>query len=752
MITVEEWLNNNQLSLDIWHKKYQVNNETFQEWLDRVSGDNKDIKQLILDKKFLFGGRILSNRGTNRGAMSNCNSLGYIEDSLPDIMQANTDLALTYKAQGGQGLSLSKLRPKGTLINGNFPSDGIIPFMRMFNTTTESISQGGNRRGALLIALDVWHKDIWDFISIKSKSNEINNANLSVEIDDKFMQYVQDYYETGNNPTIHIKREYSGNVIEYDIKPVELYKAICKYARDYAEPGILFIDKMKKYNLAQYHSTYKIECTNACSEIPMTKHGACILGSINLGEYVQNPYTDDARIDFIQLETDIPHIVQAMDDIISENQEKHVLKEQANVAKTYRNVGIGVMGLNDLFVKLGITYGSEESIEMAKTVMNFIFRHCIYASADLAKKRGNFPGYESNIWDTDIIKNNFSSSEIEYLKKDNRLRNLSLVSIAPTGSIGTLFEVSTGAEPYFALNYTRKTVSLNNNKEQYYTVDIKSIQDYKRISGNNNIPSYFIGANDIPWKQRIDMQAVLQAAVDQAISSTINLPETTTYEDVEQIYLYAWKKGLKGVTIYVKNTREPILSTETPEEISDSIKINNSHELKRGDVIKASNKWVGLKRILTTGCGSLHCQAFFDPSTGELRECFLSKGSTGGCQNFMIGLSRMISLSARGGISIDNILEQLKSCGVCPSYAVRSATKKDTSKGSCCPVAVGNALRDMHEEMLQRIQNCIPDITNVEIDNIQDKEYEECPSCHEKTLTRQGGCFQCLSCGYSKCD
>lgn len=1058
---IEEWLGNNQLSLDIWHKKYQVEGENFEQWLDRVSGGDKDIRQLILEKKFLFGGRILSNRGTNRGCMSNCNSLGYVEDSLVDIMQANTQLALTYKAQGGQGLSLSKLRPKGTLINGNFPSDGVIPFMRMFNTTTESISQGGNRRGALLIALDVWHKDIWDFISIKSQSKEINNANLSVEIDDKFMQYVQDYYKTGNNPTVHIKREYSGNTIEYDVKPVELYKAICKYARDYAEPGILFIDRMKKYNLAQYHSTYKIECTNACSEIPMTKHGACILGSINLGEYVQNPYTNQSQIDFKQLQKDIPRIVRAMDDIVTENQDKHILPEQAEVAKTYRNIGIGIMGLNDLLVKLGITYGSDKSINIANKIMKFIFRRCIYASVDLATAKGNFPGYESSVWDSDIIKTNFSDSEIIWLKKNNKLRNLSLVSIAPTGSIGTLLSVSTGAEPYFALNYTRKTVSLNNDKEQYYTVDIPAIQEYKRISGNNYIPNYFIGANDIPWKQRINMQSALQIAVDQAISSTVNLPETTTYEDVEQIYLYAWEQSLKGVTIYVQGTREPILSTETPKEFNNSAKEALITELKRGDVIKASNQWVGLKRILTTGCvdgeteyfngtgwkkiseysegdkvlqynedgttslvnplnyikreskgqyhittkygldmmlspdhrnvtfsrdgkfkimttqeivdrhnssktgfsrrfkqsfyytgpginltdeeirisiaifadgcfysptskkclisvckkrkrdrliellnkanisysenldsddyynikfyppiegrvkkfpiewyncnyhqlevifdevfywdgykdkhneyttihksnadfiqfvccslgkkgsiyqdnrynnityrvdwsdrtlvsfierpkkeipfkmpldgfdycfsvpstmlvlrrndkvfitgncGSLHCQAFFDPSTGELRECFLSKGSTGGCQNFMIGLSRMISLSARGGISIDDILEQLKSCGVCPSYAVRSVIKKDTSKGSCCPVAVGNALRDMHEEMLQRIRNHNLDIVTTEIKEQKIQEYEECPSCHEKTLTRQGGCYQCLSCGYSRCD
>ena len=263
-MTIEEWLKDNQLSLDIWHKKYQVKGETFEEWLDRVSGGDEKVRNLIKEKKFLFGGRILSNRGTDRGAYSNCNSLGYIEDSLVDIMQANTDLALTYKAQGGQGLSLSKLRPKGTLIHNNFQSDGIIPFMEMFNITTKSISQGGNRRGALLLALDIWHKEALDFAKIKSNLNSINNANLSLEVDDKFMSIIENYYKTGEEPIIHIKRSYEGNEIEYDVEPVKLYKEICKYSRSTAEPGILYIDRMKKYNMAQNHSTYRIECTNAC--------------------------------------------------------------------------------------------------------------------------------------------------------------------------------------------------------------------------------------------------------------------------------------------------------------------------------------------------------------------------------------------------------------------------------------------------------------------------------------------------------
>ena len=891
-MTENEWLNDNQLSLDIWHKKYQVKDESFEEWLDRVSGGDQKVRELIKEKKFLFGGRILSNRGTDRGAYSNCNSLGYVEDSLVDIMQANTDLALTYKAQGGQGLSLSKLRPKGTLIHHNFQSDGIIPFMEMFNITTKSISQGGNRRGALLLALDIWHKEALDFAKIKSNLDSINNANLSLEVDDKFMSIIDNYYKTGEEPVIHIKSDYEGNEVEYDVEPVKLYKEICKYSRNTAEPGILFMDRMKKYNMAQNHSVYRIECTNACvsgntviltdkgyvridsvidqevniwngyewssvtptitghdvpmyrvylsngnyldcteyhkwiiqkgygndserveaknlkegdklvkfeypiincgkivdekiaymqgffsgdgcftkdnkckiylygkkkslisyfpdcvandqekedriqlsvtkyrdklnktfvpgieysvksrldwlaglidsdgtfseslqisstnkefltnvlymintmgctgkislmrkggenempnhkdgnsvyickdcyrliipkyqaiklidlglnthrvkidincnreasqylkvtkidkldnaetvycfnepinhtgvfngimtgqcSEIPMTKHGACILGSINLKEYVDDPYTSKAKIRYDKLIEDIPVVVRAMDDIVTENQPRHVLPGQAKIAETYRNVGIGIMGLNDLFVRLGLKYGSPESIALAGHIMKLIFRHCVLCSVALAKERSSFPGYESNIWDTNIIKNNFTEEEIEQLKEEDCLRNLSLVSIAPTGSIGTMLGVSTGAESFFALSFMRRTVSLDGDKEHFYKVDIDAVKEYKESTGDDSVPNFFVGANDIPWKERVDMQAALQNSVDQAISSTINLPRTITAEDVEQLYLYAWKKGLKGVTIFTDGSREPILSKEVkPKEIT----------------------------------------------------------------------------------------------------------------------------------------------------------------------------------------
>ena len=512
-------------------------------------------------------------------------------------------------------------------------------------------------------------------------------------------------------------------------------------------------------------------------EQPLGKHMACNLCSINVSEYVLNPWTDNARIDYISLGKDLIEIVSEMDKVLEENLDRHALPEQKAECQKWRNIGIGIMGLADLFVKMGVKYGSPDSVGIAKVLMRFLFREAVKISAANGRIYGNFPGYDPKVWDSSIIKNAFTEEEIDVLKKQNTLRNCSLLSIAPTGSIGTLLNISTGVEPFFALSYNRRTESMNG---ETYKVEIKAIEEYRKATGNQgDLPDYFVTSAEIPWKERINIQAALQEFCDTAISSTVNLPRETTIEDVKELYKYAWMEGCKGITIYRDGSRDPILSTDKKEEkpvnleqISEQVSLNtenakiqitNPHELKRGEIIRTGDHWLGLKRTLNTGCGTLHCEAFFDPTNGELRECYLSKGSTGGCNNFMIGLSRMISLASRGGVSIDNILDQLKSCGVCPSYAVRKATKNDVSKGSCCPVAVGNALRDMHKEIQEIICECKEGsitrkgeetLINQPLVNkmvAKTQAFEECPSCHEHTLIHQGGCVGCPNCGYSKC-
>ena len=276
------------------------------------------------------------------------------------------------------------------------------------------------------------------------------------------------------------------------------------------------------------------------------------------------------------------------------------------------------------------------------------------------------------------------------------------------------------------------------------------------IKEEKDLPEFFVTAGTLNYKQRVDMQAIWQSHIDASISSTVNLPNSTTIEDVEQLYMYAWEKKLKGITIFRDGCkRTAILTTDETkkEDITPVEKHTYSYdELPRGLVIQANDDVVGKKRKLITGCGSLHCAAFFDPTTGQLMETYLSKGSTGGCNNFMIGLSRMISLAARAGCPIDTIIDQLDSCGSCPSYAVRSATKRDTSKGSCCPMAIGNALKEMYDEMMSEITCKDDEEENKEVNTITNKKIiNPCPQCGDE-LTFEGGCNICKSCGWSKCD
>ena len=768
-MTVEQWLGiDNQLGIDIWNKKYRYGNESFDEWLDRVSGEDKELRQLILEKKFLFGGRTLSNRGTyKKGSFSNCYSRGFVNDSLDDLMQASKDIAVTFKAQGGQGISLSKLRPKDCGINGGqFVSDGIVPFMEIYNTTTESISQGGSRKGALIMTLDAWHKEAETFIKIKSSEGKIQKANLSLEIDDEFMECVKKYYETGEVITKIINRNYEGNIIEYEVTPIKLYKLMMETAYDWAEPGCLFVNRFRNYNLMENIDCYNIESCNPCGEQPLPKHGACNLGSINLSEFVINPFTSKAHFDTESFVIAVKIAIRALDAVLDENMKNHPLKEQQEMAINFRNVGLGLMGMHDMFIKLGYTYGDKQSIEFADSLADLMFRTAVIASSELAEKKGAFPKYDSRVLSSEIIRKHFTVDELETLGiKKHGLRNCSLLSVAPAGSIGTMLNISTGCEPLFALYYNRKTDSLN-GKETYYKVYTGIAKEYIDKHGDK-LPEYFNTSKDIKWKDRVDIQAALQKHIDTAISSTINLPYESTQEEIEQLYLYAWEKGLKGITIFRDGCkRVGILSTNSQNESNDtstSIEAQTPQDLKRGMIIKADDNCIGKKRTLQTGCGTLHCEAFFDPDTGDLLETYLSKGSSGGCNNFMIGLSRMISLSARAGVDIYSIVDQLKSSGTCPSYAVRTATKHDTSKGSSCPVAVGNALMEMYEDLQGELFEGkeekpkkkmtrgkreeikpVDDASNINIGKLL------CPICGEP-LQASGGCFSCV-CGYSKCD
>lgn len=730
----KEWLNNNDLAYTIWNNKYRFNNESFDEWLDRVSGNNPNIKLLIKSKKFIFGGRTLSNRSCRDGSYSNCYSIGYVPDDLKSILDVNTKIALTYKAQGGQGLSLSHIRPKGTPIKEFYESDGIVPFMRLFNQTTNCISQGGSRKGALLMSIDIWHKESEQFITIKSKDHEINKANLSIEIDNAFMKDVLEGYKTGKSVIRHIVKNYEGHIVEYDIDTLNLYKLLCLNARNYAEPGIIFTDRFRNYNIMQYDEKYNIETCNPCGEQPLPRHGACNLCSINLSEYVVYPYTDRVYFDYDSLMLDIPYIVKAMDDVLEENITRHALKEQKIMARTYRNIGIGIMGLADVFVKMGYKYGDSNSIELTQNIIRQIFRRAVLSSVALAEERGSFPGYTDKVWDSDIMKKAFTEEELKELKNNDKLRNCSLLSIAPTGSIGTMFEVSTGVEPFFMLSYMRKTESLNKEGDTYYEVNVRAVDEYKKATVSSTLPDYFVSSNNINWKDRIAIQSVLQDYVDTAISSTINLPKETTPEDVEKIYIEAWEKGLKGVTIYVEDTRSPILSKEIPIEITSRKAPKRPKELE-ADYYQIKSK--GEQFIVLVGLleGKPYEVFAFRPNMQvniEQHKGVIIKNS----KMHYSFKSKYLNISDLQ-LANSNIEERAATIyssmllrhGVDIKYIVKTAKK------------VNDNISSFSSAMCRVLSKYIPNEVTGEL----------CPECGSP-IVNESGCSHCTNCGWSKCN
>lgn len=768
---VEEWLGKeNQLGIDIWKKKYQRNGESFEDWLERVSGGDADVVELIVHKKFLFGGRILSNRGIDdeKVTYSNCYVITPPEDNIESIYDTAKKLARTYSYGGGCGIDISKLAPCGAKVNNQAKStSGAVSFMDTFSQVTEQIGQNG-RRGALMISIDCTHPDLEKFITVKSDLNKVTSANISVRVTDRFMVAVKN----DEDWELYYKRDETGEEIKKTVKARDIFNLLCRNNWDYAEPGILYWDRITNWNLVSNDKDFEYAGVNPCAEEPLPAGGSCLLGAINLAAFA-----DNGKFDWDDFNRTVNIAVRALNDVLDEGLERHPLAEQRKTVRDWRQIGLGIMGLADMLIKLGIEYGSPDSITLCDAIGYSMARNAIVASAKVAKDIGCYYN-----WDIDKVTT--SPFFTEHIKADdneakllihmNGLRNSQLLTIAPTGSISTMIGVSGGIEPIFANYYERTTKSLHGHDEVYkvYTPIVKEYMDDNGIKDELGLPSYFVTSATIPIKRRIDMQSVWQKHIDASISSTVNLPNEATVDDVKDLYMYAWEKHLKGITVYRAGCKRAGILNAEPKKDDEAKPENTSTILPRGSIIEPSNDLIGKKRKIQTGCGSLHVLAFFDPIDGNLQEVYFNKGSTGGCANFMTGLSRMVSLLCRAGVDIMTIKDQLDSTGVCPSYATRKATHHDTSKGSCCPMAIGNALVEMYNEMQSELDDKEDDTLSSKL-NATFKELEEasakttksmneiasalrdigqtCPECGEP-LVFEGGCCTCKSCGYTKCE
>ena len=783
-MNLNDWLGN-ELSHSTWRDKYQNNDETFDEWLDRISNGDPDLKQLIVDKKFIFGGRILANRGLQEQGIkisySNCYVLKPPDDNIESIYDTCAKLARTFSYGGGVGIDISNLRPNGAPVhNAAKTTTGACSFMDTFAQVTDTIGQKG-RRGALMLSMDISHPDIEEFIDKKTNTDKVTSANISVRVSDEFMNAVVNKQEFTCSYLLE-----DGSLITKKVDADKLFTKLAENNWNYAEPGILYWDNINKNNLLSDYikeGDFSYAGVNPCAEEPLPAGGACNLGSINLSKFVLKPYTDLSLINWSDLKDTIYKAVYAINDLLIEGSDLHPLEVQRESVKKYRQIGLGIMGFADMLIKLGIVYGSDDCIKVIDELGKFILYHAILASNKYMKDKDLTPFYG---YDAERI---MKSKPIELLLEDDTidshnlfialsegLFNSQLLTIAPTGSIAGMLDTSYGAEPFFSLKYTRKTKSLNGGEETTYLIDNIQAEEYKEIhdlSESDELPEFFITTHQISVEDRVKVQATWQKYVDASISSTVNLPKSATVEDVKKAYIYAWQQGCKGLTIYRAGCKRNAILTESSKEDETEVPVletKNESGLQFGDTLLIDNNVRGVYRELTTGCGHLHCNFYFDPDTGDLRQVFLDKGSKGGCLSMLNAVSRLTSLCARKGAPAEEIVDQLLSVVDCPAYQVSKHVTHATSKGSSCASAVAYALLDAHKEFCEEYgideyeddeipepkTTVKPKITKEKVKekaNSLDDYYTECPACGEKTLLAIGGCVSCQNpeCSWSKC-
>lgn len=768
---VEDWLGkDNKLGCDIWRKKYQHEGETFLQWLDRVSNGNEELKKDILDKKFLFGGRILSNRGLQKEGRkvtySNCYVIEPPKDNLESIFDTAKKLARTFSYGGGCGIDISQLAPRGAVINNAAKeTTGAVSFMDLYNLTTSLIGQNG-RRGALMISLGCNHPDLEEFIDIKTDLNKITKANISIRVTDEFMRAVVlgEYYD------LTFVREETGEEIVKTVFAPTIFKKLCANNWNYGEPGMLYWDSIEKWNLLADDSEFKFAGVNPCAEEPLPAGGSCLLGAINLSAFVKN-----GKFDFDNFTETVARAVKALNEVLDEGLELHPLEEQRESVSDWRQIGLGIFGLADMLIKLGIEYGSADSIVLCDKIGFIMADVAIGTSAYLARDKKPYNKFKPEALDKNLYFIENTREETKRAVKRFGLRNSQLLTIAPTGSISTMLGVSGGIEPIFDTSYTRKTESLH-GKDQYYEVYtpiVKAYLDNNEVihnltTGKPVLPSYFVTAKTIDPMKRVKMQGIWQKHIDASISSTVNLPESATVEDVRKLYIYAWINKLKGLTIFRENcARVGILTSEKKEE--PEVKIEEKDilpEEKVFDKIKPmtrselGGRLNGGTYVKKTACGKLYITINRDDDD-NLVEVFIDPGKSGGCVANAESLGRMASTMLRGGMAIESIVDSVK--GVKCSACTQAKGSKKVIDGLSCGDILARTIQEEYDRFNKCENKCKLRMKEVEetsrLENIAMMLNPEnwvvpnntCPECGME-MTNEGGCVTCKNCGYSKCD
>jgi ribonucleoside-diphosphate reductase alpha chain len=721
---------------------------------DEIEQTAEAFYNMMAKLEFMPNSPTLMNAGRELGQLSACFVLP-VEDSMEEIFDAIKNAAIIHKSGGGTGFSFSRLRPKNSTVRSTGGvASGPVSFMKVFNAATEAVKQGGTRRGANMGILRVDHPDIEEFIRCKEDNNEFTNFNISVGVTNEFMKAVADNsdYDLIDPHTKEVTNRLSA---------ASVFKQIVEYAWKNGEPGIIFLDRLNEDNPTPTLGV--IEATNPCGEQPLFPNEACNLGSINLKTVVKEENGKNT-IDWEHL-ADITHLaVSFLDNVIDVNH--YPLEIIDSVVKGNRKIGLGVMGFADMLIMLRIPYDSEEAVACAEKVMAFIQTQGRLESERLAEERGTFPNYEQSVY------------------KDVRpMRNATVTTIAPTGTISMICGASSGVEPIFAVAYTKTVLDGTPfveisplfldyaNEYGFYSEELKEqISKSGSVQGLPEVPAWiqriFVTAQEIDPEWHIQIQAAFQKYTDNAVSKTINFPYEATPDDIAEAYLLAYELGCKGLTVYRDGSRdEQVLSKGTNNNReSGASRSEKTQPVKGIQPRPRPEVTVGVTEKIKIGCGNLYVSVNADDE--GICEIFTNTGRAGGCQSQSEATARLISIALRSGISIESIIEQIRgircpacirrdgvSVTSCPDAIARVIKKYIDSENNgngnkllslIKPDGIAKAPRDeapvekVEVKTTNKVKNLIP-IGNA------------CPDCGMQ-IQHESGCIVCMHCGYSKCE
>lgn len=689
-----------------------------------VAATEEEFFQIMADLEFLPNSPTLMNAGCELQQLSACFVLP-VDDSMESIFDAVKNTALIHKSGGGTGFSFSRIRPENdrVLSTGGIAS-GPISFMKVFDAATDAVKQGGTRRGANMAILNVDHPDILRFITCKQDNAALNNFNISVAITEDFVRAVEydDEYDL-INPR-------SGEVVSR-LSARKVFDKIVEMAWTNGEPGIVFLDRMNRDNPTPHIG--KIESTNPCGEQPLLPYESCNLGSINLSKMIAQK-DGSFTIDYRKLKRVVRTAVRFLDNVIDVN--NYPLQQIEEMTKSNRKIGLGVMGFADMLIRLGIRYNSLEALKVAEEVMRFIRDTARQMSAELAEQRGTFPNFRGSIYD-----------RIDGI----RMRNATVTTIAPTGTLSIIAGCSSGIEPIFAVSYVR-TVMDNDRlievhpifeerarAEGWYSQELMekvaertSIQDITEIP--QSVRNVFTTSHDIEPEWHVRMQAAFQKYTDNAVSKTVNFRRNATKDDVRKAYMLAYSEGCKGVTIYRDGSRDQQVLSVAKAEAQKPAPPKITPRPR-------PTTTTGLTEKVNTGCGNLYVTVNSDEE--GICEVFAQMGKAGGCASAQSeAISRLISLALRSGIEIEAIVKQIKGIR-CPSITMR-----DGVMILSCPDAMSKVLEKNSRKV--NISNNGHDASHVQLPLPIKNLAGECPEC-SSLIQYLDGCFVCPSCGYSKC-